>query len=92
MRTFLENEIIWIAAPDYPLAKQLNPTVAEVLRESVIVREIGAGSRLFMEQALRQLRIPPTRLNIVQEIPSPEATKRLVMAGFGIGFLFRVGG
>jgi DNA-binding transcriptional LysR family regulator len=90
IRTFLENEIIWIAAPDYALAKQLNPTVAEVLREPVIVREIGAGSRLFMEQALRQLRIPPTRLNIVQEIPSPEATKRLVMAGLGVSFVFRV--
>lgn len=90
MRTFLEDEIIWIAAPDYPLAKRLDPTVAEVLREPVIVREIGAGSRQFMEQALRQLRIPPTRMNVIQEIPNPEATKRLVMAGLGISFVFRI--
>lgn len=90
MRTILEDEIIWIAAPDNPLAQQRNPTVAEVLRQPLIVREVGAGSRQFMMQALHQLRISPERLNIVQEIPAPEAIKRLVMAGLGISFVFRI--
>lgn len=90
MRTFLEDEIIWIASPENPLAKNRKPTIREVLRHPLIVREVGAGSRQFMEQALRQLRIAPERLNIVQEIPSPEAIKRLVMAGLGISFVFRI--
>lgn len=90
MRAFLEDEIIWIASPNNPLAKRFQPTAAEVLRQPVIVREVGAGSRQFMEQTLRRLRIPLERQNIVQEIPSPEAIKRLVAAGLGISYVFRI--
>jgi DNA-binding transcriptional LysR family regulator len=89
-QTFLENEIIWIASPGDPLAKIHRPTVTQVLHRPLIVREVGAGSRQFMEQALRRLHIPLERLNIVQEIPSPEAIKRLVAAGLGISYVFRI--
>jgi DNA-binding transcriptional LysR family regulator len=89
-RTFLEDEIIWIASPANPLVKIRQPTIAMVLRQPIIVREVGAGSRQFMEASLRQLHIPLHRLKIVQEIPSPEAIKRLVMAGLGISYVFRI--
>jgi DNA-binding transcriptional LysR family regulator len=89
-RTFLEDEIVWIAAPADPVVKVRQPSVQTVLRRPMIVRELGAGSRQFMEAALRQLRIPLNRLNIIQEIPSPEAIKRLVMAGLGISYVFRI--
>ena len=89
-RAFLEDEIIWIASPADPVAKISRPPVQTVLRRPMIVRELGAGSRQFMEAALRLLRIPLDRLNIVQEIPSPEAIKRLVMAGLGISYVFRI--
>jgi DNA-binding transcriptional LysR family regulator len=89
-RTFLEDEIVWIAAPSDPLAQMRQPSVQTVLRRPMVVRELGAGSRQFMEAALRQLRIPLNRLNIIQEIPSPEAIKRLVMAGLGISYVFRI--
>lgn len=91
IRTFLEDDIVWIASPQHPLAKlRHHPTVAEVLQHPIIVREVGAGSRQFMEQILRQLRIPLPRLHIVQEIPSPEGIKRLVAAGLGISYVFRI--
>ncbi|HEY4415382.1 MAG TPA: LysR substrate-binding domain-containing protein, partial [Verrucomicrobiae bacterium] len=90
-RTFLEDEIVWIASPADPLAKISRPTVETVLRRPLIVRELGAGSRQFMETVLRKLRIPLSRLNIIQEIPSPEAIKRLVAAGLGISYVFRLG-
>ena len=89
-RTFLEDEIIWIASPANPLAKIRNPSISMVLRQPIIVREVGAGSRQFMEASLRQLHIPLHRLKIEQEIPSPEAIKRLVMAGLGISYVFRI--
>lgn len=89
-RTFLEDEIIWIASPANPLVKIRQPTIAMVLRQPIIVREVGAGSRQFMEASLRQLHIRLHRLKIVQEIPSPEAIKRLVMAGLGISYVFRI--
>ncbi len=90
IRTILEDEIIWIASPEDPLAKIRHPTVAEILQRPIILRELGAGSRQFMEQALRQMRIPLERLKIIQEIPSPEAIKRLVVAGLGISYVFRL--
>lgn len=90
MQKFAEDEIIWIASPADPLAKIRQPTISQVLDRPLIVREVGAGSRQFMEQALRELDIPLARLNIVQEIPSPEAIKRLVAAGSGIGYVFRI--
>lgn len=90
-QTFLEDDIVWVASPNDPIAAVSNPTVNAVLRRPLIVREVGSGSRQFMEEALRHLRMPLERLRIVQEIPSPEAIKRLVAAGVGIGYVFRLG-
>lgn len=90
-QTFLEDDIIWVAAPTDPIAAIPHPTVQAVLKRPLIVREVGAGSRQFMEEALRQLRVPLDRLNIVQEIPSPAAIKRLIAAGVGIGYIFALG-
>ncbi len=90
-RTFLEDEIVWIASPNDPIAKVSRPTVPTVLRRPLILRELGSGSRQFMEQALHQMHVSLTGLNVVQEIPSPEAIKRLVAAGVGISYVFRLG-
>jgi DNA-binding transcriptional LysR family regulator len=90
-QTFLEDDIIWVAAPGDPIASISEPTVRDVLRRPLIVREVGAGSRQFMEEALHRLRISLERLNVVQEIPSPAAIKRLVAAGVGISYVFRLG-
>jgi len=88
---FFEDEIIWIAAPSHPLAQQAKVTPAMVIECPIVVREVGAGTRQFMESALRRLGIRPNRLKIVQEIPSPAGVKRLVSAGLGIGYAFRLG-
>ena len=85
-----EDEIIWIASPSDPVSKLGRPAVRAVLERPLIVRETGAGGRQFMEQHLRRLHVPIDRLNIIQEIPSPEAIKRLVMSGLGISYVFRI--
>ena len=89
-QTVLEDEIIWIASPSDPVAKMDRPTVQAVLQRPLIVREVGAGARQFMEETLRRMHVPMHRLNIIQEIPSPEAIKRLVAAGLGISYVFRI--
>jgi DNA-binding transcriptional LysR family regulator len=90
IQTFLEDEIIWIASPQDRLAKMRQPAISDILSHPVILRETGAGSRQFMERELRHLRVPLHRLKIAQEIPSPEGIKRLVAAGLGIGYVFRI--
>jgi DNA-binding transcriptional LysR family regulator len=88
--TFFQDEIIWIASPQDPLAQIHNPKISEILSRPIIVREAGAGTRQFMEQELHRLRIPLKRLKIAQEIPGPGGVKRLVAAGLGIGYVFRI--
>lgn len=90
IQTFLEDEIIWVASPRDPLAQIRHPKIHDVLARPIIMREAGAGSRQFMERELRHLRISPGRLKIAQELPSPEGIKRLVAAGLGIGYVFRI--
>lgn len=89
-QVFLEDEIIWVASPTDEVARMSRPTVKAVLARPIIQRELGAGSRQFMEKHLRQWRGAASRLNVVQEIPSPEAIKRLVAAGVGISYVFRL--
>jgi DNA-binding transcriptional LysR family regulator len=90
-KTFLEDEIVWVAEPSHPLACVGKVTPKTLLQYPLVVRETGAGTRQFMESALRRLKIDVGRLQIVQEVPSPEAVKRLVAAGTGIGYIFRLG-
>lgn len=90
MRTILEDEIIWIASPSNPLAKAAQPSMKAVLSQPMILREMGAGSRQFMEEALRQYKIPLAGLKVVQEMPSPEGIKRLVAADIGVSYVFRI--
>lgn len=90
-KTFLEDEIVWIAAPSHPLATAARVTAGALLRCPIVVREIGAGTRQFMESTLRRLKIKLDKVSIIQEVPSPEAVKRLVSAGMGIGYIFRLG-
>lgn len=90
-RAFLEDEIIWIASPNDPVAQLPYPSLNQILERPIIVREVGAGSRQFMEGALRQMRVRLDRLNVVQEIASPEAIKRLVASGLGISYVFKIG-
>jgi DNA-binding transcriptional LysR family regulator len=90
-QTFLEDEIIWVAAPSHPLAEKRVVEPRALLEYPLVVRETGSGSRQFMEAALRRQGLRADRLKIAQEIPHPEAIKRLIAAGVGIGYLFRIG-
>lgn len=90
-KTFFEDDIIWIAAPSHPLANAARVTTGAVLRCPLVTREVGAGTRQFMESALRRLKIGLKDVSIIQEVPSPEAVKRLVAAGLGIGYIFSLG-
>lgn len=90
VRPFYQDEIIWIVSSSDALAKAKNVTVQNLLERPVISRELGSGTRRVVETALRQHGIPLSKLNIVQELPSTEAIKRMVAAGAGIGYASRL--
>ncbi len=87
---FFEDEIIVIAPPRHPLVKRPAVTIAELIREPVVLREIGSGTRMVMEAALRKRKITLAKLSVVMTLPSSGAIKRVVQGGVGISFVSRI--
>jgi DNA-binding transcriptional LysR family regulator len=82
-----EDEIIVIAAPGSALFQEKTLTLSRLLREPIISRESGSGTRAVVESALRDKGFSsPPRLSL----GSTEALKRAAMAGDGIAFVSRL--
>lgn len=90
VRSFYEDEIIWITSPGDVLARAKKVTARQLVARPLISRELGSGTRRVVETALRHRGISLGRLDIVQEMPSTEAIKRMVAAGGGIGYASRL--
>jgi molybdate transport repressor ModE-like protein len=86
LEPFLEDEVVGVAKPGLvPLADgELAPaTLADFM---LLAREPGSGSRLVLEQELRNLGIQPAG---TWELGSSEAIKRAAREGLGLAFLSR---
>jgi LysR family transcriptional regulator, low CO2-responsive transcriptional regulator len=83
---FLENPLVVLASPEHPLVGQSNIPLARLAKETILVREVGSGTRLAMNRcfAAHDLELP-TEL----ELGSSEAIKQGVMTGLGISVLSR---
>jgi DNA-binding transcriptional LysR family regulator len=81
---FMDNPLVVIAPPDYPLARRKSVSVEDLAAESFLVREAGSGTRGAMERffAARGLEIRSS-----MEMSSNEAVKQAVQAGLGLGIL-----
>jgi LysR family transcriptional regulator, low CO2-responsive transcriptional regulator len=73
-----------IAEPSHPLVSKRHIPSASLSRETMLVREVGSGTRLLTERLLSELGASP-RLGM--EISSNETIKQAVMAGLGISLL-----
>ena len=73
-----------IAPPDHPLAKQRSISPREIAKQTILMREIGSGTRLLAERFLARHGVEP---RIGMEIGSNETIKQAVMAGLGIAFI-----
>ncbi len=86
-REFIEDELILIAAPKYPLLPKGQRDAEKILSVPFVIRERGSGSRSTMEKWLSELGVDPSKLNIVAEMGSTEAVKQAVKAGLGISMV-----
>ncbi len=68
--------------------KEVSPE--DLLERPLVVREVGDGTRRYMEMALRAHHLSFKKRNIVQELISIEAIKRVIGSGLGIGYLSRL--
>ncbi|CAL8981669.1 HTH-type transcriptional activator CmpR [Rhodoplanes serenus] len=73
-----------IAPPDHPLAGRAGLSPQAIAGETVLVREVGSGTRTLMESFFARAGIAPT---IGMEIGSNETIKQAVMAGLGLAFI-----
>jgi len=87
--SFLDDELVCVAAPSHPLARGGAVSLAALKAEPWIVREHGSGTRDIVELALRKRGLNPARLKIDLELDSSEAIKTVVAGGRGLAFLSR---
>jgi len=82
-----DDELIMVAAGDYPVATNL--TLKELGKLPFIIRERGSGTRKNIETFLTEKNHPLTCLNICATLGSSAAVKEAVKANLGISALSR---
>ena len=87
---FVEDELVLAVAHDHPWVQQGTVPLMALATEPFIQRERGSGSRLVMEQTLKQHGFEPTLLHTVAEMGSTEAIKQGIKAGIGVSILPRI--
>ena len=85
---YIEDGIVLVAAPSHPIAQLFSLTAQQVVREGLIVREVGSATRQTAERHLESLGVSP---EIALELGSNEAVKQAAAAGGGIGVVSRLG-
>ena len=81
---FATNALVFIAAPDHPLAARRRIAPASLAQESFLIREPGSGTRSAMERFFSDQDVA---LGHTFEATSSETIKQAVMAGMGIAFI-----
>lgn len=86
---FIRDELIVIAPPDHPLARETAIDLAAFLEYPVILQQRGSGVRDVLEQAIRAAGLRPSDLTVEMEIGLQQSVKAAVMGGYGITVISR---
>lgn len=83
----MEDELLLIVPSGHGLAGRGVVSLSELTSCSFVLREQGSGTRIVMEDSLRQTGIDPAQLRVVMELGSTGAVKSAVEAGLGVTML-----
>jgi len=83
---FMDDELVLIAPPD---CSDKNLSQSELVKETLLVREQGSGSRQVVETTLKKAGLPLKDFKKVMTFDSTEAIKSAVEVGNGMGFVSR---
>ena len=81
---FAPHPLVIVASTGHPLSGLASVSVEDLANETLIVREMGSGTRSAMEEFFHEHSIKP---RIGMEMGSNEAIKQAVIAGLGISFI-----
>ena len=84
-----EDELVVVCAPTHKFAKVASVRPQELVGERFVSRELGSGTREFMDQYLRDCKVAPEDLDMVMELGSPETIKGVVETGLGVSIMSR---
>ena len=73
--------------PHYLKLKEKNATFEELIREPMIVREKGSGTKKEMDFFLEKSGIAPSDLNVIARMNDLESIKQSIVNGLGISIL-----
>lgn len=82
---FMDNPLVIIAPPDHPLVEEKNIPLRKLKDDKLIMREVGSGTRIAMEQFFLEKK--NFKLISTIEMNSNEAIKQSVEAGLGLGIV-----
>ncbi|WP_053954846.1 LysR family transcriptional regulator [Inediibacterium massiliense] len=83
---FKEDELVPVFSSDHPLCKKREIKIEDLLKENLIIREKGSGTRAIIENDLKEKGYD---YNIFMEIGDITAIKSLVKWNLGYTFLSR---
>jgi DNA-binding transcriptional LysR family regulator len=86
-RCFACDTLAVIAPARPPWARRKRLSLGQLLRQPLILREAGSGSRGCLEQALARAGKSPRDLRVTLELGSNEAIKEAVQRGLGVAVL-----
>lgn len=83
-KVFAEHPLVFIAAPDHPLADKRRIDPQRLAAETLLIREPGSGTRAALERFLEEHHVTASA---IMELDSNETIKQAVMAGLGLSFI-----
>jgi len=86
-RPFACDRLVLVVPADHAWRKRKCVSLAEMLRQPLVVREAGSGSRWCLERTLASAGHSGQRLRIALELGSNEAIKQAVLRGAGLAVL-----
>ncbi|MBO1923251.1 LysR family transcriptional regulator [Thiomicrorhabdus sp. 6S3-12] len=81
---FFESELVVVAHPSHPLAKQKNIAIEDIANERFLMREVGSGIRSSVVEKFGEHGV---HIEPYMELGSTESMKQAVMADLGISIL-----
>jgi len=83
---FGEDELTLIVHPAHRWAGKSSVGAAELVKEPILLREVGSGMRRFVEEYLEKNGVLRQQLRTSIDMTSTEAILSAVEAGLGVGF------
>ncbi len=89
---FYRDELVIITpnTEEYRERKKVSEDISWLLKEPVIMREEGSGTRKEAEKQLRAVGVRPEQMNVIANIENQETIKESVCRGMGVSILSKL--